>query len=121
MSTYRILCHDGLTKRYYGYSRVGRVEIGDNVFVGADSVILPNVKIGTNIIIGSSSIVTRDIPDNCVAAGNPRRPIKSYNKFITQNDKLFAECLKFEHCFEPKTPEEKSNEYNLLKNGGFDF
>jgi len=51
--------------------------IGDNVWLGMNSVILPGVKIGNNVIIGAGSIVNKDIPDNSIAAGNPCLRIKS--------------------------------------------
>lgn len=50
--------------------------IGDNVWIGANATILKGVHIGDNSVIGMGSIVTRDIPANCVAAGNPCRVIK---------------------------------------------
>ena len=52
------------------------VEIGDNVWIGGNSVINPGVKIGRNAVIGSGSVVTKDIPENCVAVGNPCRVIR---------------------------------------------
>ena len=50
--------------------------IGDNVTVGAHSCIIGNIKIGNNVVIGAGSVVVKDIPDNCVVAGNPARIIK---------------------------------------------
>ena len=47
------------------------IEIGNNVWIGANCVVLPNVKIGSNVIIGAGSIVTKDIPPNSIAFGNP--------------------------------------------------
>ena len=47
-----ILCHDASTKGFLGYTKIGRVNIGDNVFIGAESVVLPGVNIGNNVIIG---------------------------------------------------------------------
>ena len=49
------------------------VEIGDNVLIGANSVILEGIKIGNNSIIGAGSIVTKNVPDNVVVYGNPAR------------------------------------------------
>ena len=49
----------------------GGVEIGDGTLIGAGSVILPYVKIGKNCIIGAGSVVTKNIPDDCKAWGNP--------------------------------------------------
>ena len=60
------------------------VVIGDNVWIGANSVILPGVTIGSNTVIGAGSVVNRDIPDWSVAAGNPCRVIRP----ITEADRL---------------------------------
>ena len=49
------------------------VTIGNSVWIGGKTTILPGVRIGNNVTIGAGSVVTRDIPDNCVAAGNPAR------------------------------------------------
>lgn len=56
------------------------VTIGDNVWVGANAVINPGVTIGSNVVIGSGSVVTKDIPDNVVAAGNPCRVLREINE-----------------------------------------
>jgi maltose O-acetyltransferase len=61
---------------YLNYTKIGLVKIGDNVFIGAGSIILPNVKIGNNVIIGAGSIVTKDVPDNSLVAGNPAKHFK---------------------------------------------
>lgn len=53
------------------------VIIGDNVWIGGGVIILPGVTIGNNVVIGAGSIVTKDIPDNKVAYGNPCRIIKN--------------------------------------------
>lgn len=52
------------------------VTIGDNVWIGGSVTILPGVTIGDNVTIGAGAVVTRDIPSNVVAAGNPCRIIK---------------------------------------------
>ena len=61
-----ILAHDASLKNVLGVSQIGRVTIGNNVFVGAGSTILQNVKIGDNVIIGAGCIVSKDIPSNNV-------------------------------------------------------
>lgn len=59
--------------------RPSPVFIGENSFLGFGSVILPGVRIGMNCIIGANSTVTRDIPDFCVAAGNPAAIVRRYD------------------------------------------
>ena len=61
------------------------VTIGDNVWIGGNTVICPGVHIGSNTVIGAGSVVTKDIPDWVIAAGNPCRVIRS----ITDTDKKF--------------------------------
>ncbi|WP_243099302.1 MULTISPECIES: acyltransferase [Clostridia] len=59
----------------------GGVKIGDNVFIGMKATILKGVTIGNNVIIGANSLVNKDIPDNCIAAGNPCRVIMSLEEY----------------------------------------
>lgn len=80
-----ILCHDASTKTFLGYTKIGRVTIGDNVFIGAGSVVLPNVKIGDNVIIGANSTVSKDVPDNVVVAGNPATIICSLEEYLKRH------------------------------------
>ncbi len=61
------------------------VTIGSDVWIGGNTVINPGVTIGSNAVIGSGSVVTKDIPDNTVAAGNPCKVIRP----ITQEDKNY--------------------------------
>ncbi len=67
----------------YGY----KVIIGDDVWIGGNTVINPGVTIGSNVVIGSGSVVTKDIPSGVVAAGNPCRVIRK----ITEEDKGYWE------------------------------
>ncbi|MDD6564092.1 MAG: DapH/DapD/GlmU-related protein, partial [Clostridiales bacterium] len=53
------------------------VNIGDDVWIGGGSIILPGVTIGNNVIIGAGSVVTKDVPDNTLAYGNPCRIIRN--------------------------------------------
>lgn len=59
----------------------GKVKIGNNVFIGMNTTILKGVNIGSNVIIGANSLVNKDLPDNCVAAGNPCRVIMSLDEY----------------------------------------
>lgn len=55
------------------------IEIGNNVWIGENVVVLAGAKIGDGCIIGSNAVVTKEIPDNCIAAGIPAKPIKKYD------------------------------------------
>ena len=55
----------------------GAVDIGKNAFIGANTTVLPRITIGENSIIGAGSIVTKDIPNNVIAYGNPAKIIKT--------------------------------------------
>ena len=81
----QILAHDASTKRELGYTKIGKVSIGDNVFIGAHTVVLPGVNIGNKVIVGAGSVVTKDIPANVVAVGNPCRVLRE----ISDHDKEY--------------------------------
>lgn len=65
----------------YEYGK--EITIGDNVWIGGNTVICPGVHIGNNVVIGAGSVVTKDIPDWSIAAGNPCRVLRT----ITEADK----------------------------------
>ncbi|HLF51304.1 acyltransferase [Flavobacterium sp.] len=80
-----ILTHDGSTwlmndekGRRYLYRRV---EIGNNVFIGVNSIIMPGVKIEDNVIIAAGSIVTKSVPSGVIIAGNPAKIIGNYEAY----------------------------------------
>ena len=92
-----ILAHDASTKFFLNYTRVENTTIGNNVFVGAGAIVLPGVTIGNNVVIGAGSVVSRDIPDDSVAVGNPARVVKSLSDYLEENkcemtsDNVFGE------------------------------
>ncbi len=82
----RILTHGydwAVLKGVYGdvLGSAGKVTIGNNVFIGMGTTILKGVTIGNNVIIGAGSLVNKDIPDNCVVAGNPARVLMSLEEY----------------------------------------
>ncbi len=77
-----LLAHDASTKKSLGYTKIGKISIGDNVFIGANSTILPGITIGNNSIVGANSVVTKDIPENVVVAGNPAHVICSLEEYL---------------------------------------
>lgn len=64
-----------INKQGWDEQKTGIV-IGDDVWIGANSVVLPGVKIGSGAVIGAGSVVTKDIPENAIVVGNPARVIK---------------------------------------------
>lgn len=68
------------------------VHIGKNCWIGAGAIIVPGVKIGDNSVIGAGSVVTKDIPSNVVAVGNPCRVLRKINEhdkeFYYKNKKI---------------------------------
>ena len=70
-------------RRNAGLEYAWPITVGDNVWFGAGVQVLPGVTIGNNVVVGAGSVVNRDIPDNCVAVGNPCRVLRP----ITEEDK----------------------------------
>ncbi|MNC60607.1 Galactoside O-acetyltransferase [compost metagenome] len=71
--------------RNSGYEYGIAITIGDNVWIGGNAIINPGVTIGHNVVIGAGSVVTKDIPDNVIAAGSPCRVIRE----ITEEDRKY--------------------------------
>lgn len=87
-----ILAHDASIKRLTGYARIGKVIIGDDVFIGAGTIVLPGVEIGKNTIIGAGSLITKDIPEGVVAGGNPAKVICTMDEYL---DKIKGQMKKY--------------------------
>lgn len=94
-----ILAHDASTKSATGYTRIGLVNIGNNVFVGASTTILPNVTIGDNVVIGAGSVVSQDIPSNSVAVGNPAKIICTYDEYIYKKKSEMSSSPVFDESY----------------------
>lgn len=71
--------------RNSGYEYGIDITIGDNVWIGGSTSIMPGVHIGNNVVIGGGSVVVKDIPDNVIAAGNPCKVIRE----ITEDDRKY--------------------------------
>ena len=84
----------------------GKVTIGNNVFIGMNSIILKGCTVGNNVIIGAGSVVTHDIPDNSVAVGNPARVISTVDAYCEKRKaaqydeaaQLVREYRRVHHC-----------------------
>ena len=67
-----------LREQVYQYNAL--VHIGRNYWIGAGAIILPGITIGDNVVVGADSVVTKDIPDNVVAVGNPCKVLRKINE-----------------------------------------
>lgn len=84
----RFVTHDAADRVLNGLGvgkfpeRVGCIEVSDNVFIGYNATILPNVKIGENCIIGAGSTVTKDLESNGVYVGTPAKRIGAFDEYV---------------------------------------
>ena len=122
ISDARILMHDASTKMILDYTKVGKVVIGNNVYIGAEAIVLPGVRIGNNVIIGAGAVVTKNVPDNSVVAGNPARVIGTYDAFVEKNKALKESSPSiFKTCYNI-TEEEKAKFREEIGDGiGFEL
>jgi len=90
------ITHDGgtliLRKEVPDLEWTAPIVVGDDVYIGIRAMILPGVTIGNRCIIGAGSVVTKDIPDNSVAAGVPARVIKSTDEYLENMKKKSLKC-----------------------------
>lgn len=101
-----LLAHDASSAKVTdgGYTKIGRIVIGDNVFIGANVTILPNVTIGHDCIIGSGAVVSRDIPAGSVAVGSPAVVIATIDQYRAKHNAQlkisdkFGEEIKYSLC-----------------------
>lgn len=115
-----ILAHDASTKMHLDFTKIGIVTIGNNVFIGAGSTILPNVKIGSNVIIGSGSVCTKDIPDNSLVVGNPAKIIGTTQDYIEKNREHIKSGIVFDSSWTLSggiTSQQKEEMKQRLKDG----
>lgn len=87
-----ILAHDGTTKKFLGYCKVAPVKIGNDVFIGYGSIVLPGVTIGNKVIVGAGTVCSKDIPDNLVVVRGKNttyRILCTYDEYIeTQRKRM---------------------------------
>ena len=88
----KFITHDGglWVPRRLGYideraDRFGRINVGSNVNIGWNAIIMPGVTIGENCIIGAGAVVTKDVPPNSVAIGVPARVLETIEEYTEKN------------------------------------
>ena len=120
-----VLCHDASTKKFLGYTKIGRVTIGNNVFIGAERVILPGIKIGNNVVIGANSTVTHDIPDGTVVAGSPAKKLCSLDEYLEKEKTRMATSPCYDESYTMRSSEldlnKKLQQQRELSNGIIGF
>lgn len=114
MST--VLAHDASTKIPLHYSKIAKTVIGDNVFIGAGSVVLPGACIGNNVVIGAGSVVKGDVPDNSVFIGNPGRVVCSYDEYVSKNKERMKSSFVSEKALSDLNISDKIKIKKLLNN-----
>ena len=104
-----ILTHDAASAYAGDLVKVGRVRIHDHVFIGANTTVMCNVSIGPNAIVGAGSVVSRDVPPDSVAAGNPAKLVCSMDQFTAKHRELGGRQPLFEgkHFQHPYIAEER--------------
>lgn len=98
-----ITAHDASTFLFCKKYRIEKVIIGNNVFLGANSVVLPGVEIGDNVIIGAGAVVVKNVPSNSVFAGNPatfKCTVEDYIKKCMAKNVLYEVPKEFLAYFE---------------------
>lgn len=69
---------------YRYFEKIGCIEIGDNVFIGANAKILYDVKVGDRVIIAAGALVNRDVPSNSVVGGVPAKVLMSFDEYLAK-------------------------------------
>lgn len=94
-----VLAHDASTKNDLGYTRIALTRIGNNVFVGAGSIIMPGVSIGDDSIVGAGSVVTKDVGRSMVVAGNPARFVCTKGEYLDRQRAAMEELPLFDEKY----------------------
>lgn len=116
LSNCRIFTHGGarvVRNIYPDFDVFGRVTIGDWVYIGTNSLIMPGVSIGDNVLVAAGSVVTKSIPSGYVVAGNPARIICTIEQYYERNKKYDLHSKGFDNLEKRKIIE--SSENKLMK------
>jgi maltose O-acetyltransferase len=118
-----ILAHDASTKHFLNYTKIGKVVIGNRVFIGSGSIILPGVTIGDDVVIGAGSVVSNDIPSHSVAKGNPARVTGTIEEFLKtkQKEMQFYPIFGKEYMIEHNVNIHRKNEMKTKINNKFGY
>jgi len=116
----RFIAHDASTKPFLNFTKYAGIEVKDHSFIGDSAIILPGATIGPRSIVAAGAVVTRDVPPDTIAAGNPAKVISRLDEYlakiggIAQGKRVFDESYYIEHLTEEKKRE-------LIESIGSDF
>jgi maltose O-acetyltransferase len=103
-----IVAHDAAPFKFTnGYTRLGKVVIKDNCYIGTNAIILPGVTIGPNVLIAAGSVVNKNIPPNSCVAGVPARVYSNFDDFIKNHEDI----IKMGPSYDYKDFNSPSNEF----------
>jgi maltose O-acetyltransferase len=118
----RLIAHDASTYKHLGFTKIGKIKIENNCFIGDSVIVLPGVIIGEGSIVGAGSVVTKDVPPGSIVAGNPATLLTSLEKYIdktridAEDKKIFDE----DYFIEKLTNEKREEILNAVnKNIGY--
>ena len=94
-----LLAHDASTKKYLNYTRIGKVVIEDFAFIGARSIIMPNVTVGKNAVVAAGSIVTKSVEPDTVVGGNPARFIMNTSALMEKHAAAFRDAILYDETW----------------------
>ncbi len=94
-----LMAHDASTKKLTGYTKIGKIKIGNHVFIGANATILPGVTVGDHAIIGAGSVVTHDVPPGVVAVGCPAKVICSVEEYARRHQEQMLRAKVFDASY----------------------
>lgn len=118
-SKVHILAHDASIKKHLGYTKIGKVVIGNRVFLGVGTIILPGCTVGDDVIVGAGSVVTGNIPPREVWAGNPAKKICSLEECLSKH--FGKECFGKDYYLSSNLSEEKKNEIRQAVENGISY
>ena len=120
LSACSLLGHDGsihMLQQAYGVTldKVGRIDIGDNVFIGHQAIVLPGITIGDNVIVGAGSVVTKDVSSGDIVAGVPARQVGRTDEYVAQLDKATRESPWYDLLLQRQGSYDEGLEQELIR------
>lgn len=96
----RLIAHDASSKFLTGYTKIAKITIQNNCFIGDSVIVLPGVTIGEGSIIGTGSIVTKDVPPNSIAVGSPAKVVSTTSVYKEKLENKIADGKLFDESYQ---------------------